>query len=248
MLKLEHLTAAYPDGTKPVQDVSLCVEDGQRVALIGANGAGKTSLILSLVGVLPADGAVTVDGLTLCPENLPALRRKIGVVFQDPDDQLFMPTVLEDVAFGRTPLKLSGGEKRMAALATVLALEPTLLALDEPTAFLDPRARRTLINCLKGLDTAMLIATHDLPFAAQVQDPSRGQLGFVDEDLPNQAQTAADEKRFCVFHYPLPPSMATAWQTPGMGSPCWVEVGESSAPVPQNRMDFHFPAFSRFSR
>ena len=100
MLKLEHLTAAYPDGTKPVQDVSLCVEDGQRVALIGANGAGKTSLILSLVGVLPADGAVTVDGLTLCPENLPALRRKIGVVFQDPDDQLFMPTVLEDVAFG----------------------------------------------------------------------------------------------------------------------------------------------------
>ena len=100
MLKLEHLTAAYPDGTKPVQDVSLCVEDGQRVALIGANGAGKTSLILSLVGVLLADGAVTVDGLTLCPENLPALRRKIGVVFQDPDDQLFMPTVLEDVAFG----------------------------------------------------------------------------------------------------------------------------------------------------
>ena len=80
MLKLEHLTAAYPDGTQPVQDVSLCVEDGQRVALIGANGAGKTSLILSLVGVLPADGAVTVDGLTLCPENLPALRRKIGVV------------------------------------------------------------------------------------------------------------------------------------------------------------------------
>ena len=197
MLKLEHLTAAYPDGTKPVQDVSLCVEDGQRVALIGANGAGKTSLILSLVGVLPADGAVTVDGLTLCPENLPALRRKIGVVFQDPDDQLFMPTVLEDVAFGlenqglpaerahqkaqaalnalnigalagRTPLKLSGGEKRMAALATVLALEPTLLALDEPTAFLDPRARRTLIHCLNGLDTAMLIATHDLAFAAQV--------------------------------------------------------------------------------
>ena len=196
MLKLEHLTAAYPDGTKPVQDVNLCVEDGQRVALIGANGAGKTSLILSLVGVLPADGAVTVDDLTLCPENLPALRRKIGVVFQDPDDQLFMPTVLEDVAFGlenqglpaetarrkaqealdalhigalagRTPLKLSGGEKRMAALATVLALEPTLLALDEPTAFLDPRARRTLINCLKGLGTAMLIATHDLTFAVQ---------------------------------------------------------------------------------
>ena len=138
-----------------------------------------------------------MDGLTLCPENLPALRRKIGVVFQDPDDQLFMPTVLEDVAFGlenqglpaerarqkaqaaldalnigalagRTPLKLSGGEKRMAALATVLALEPTLLALDEPTAFLDPRARRTLIHCLNGLDTAMLIATHDLAFAAQV--------------------------------------------------------------------------------
>lgn len=199
MLKLEHLTAAYPDGTKPVQDVSLCVEDGQRVALIGANGAGKTSLILSLVGVLPADGAVTVDGLTLCPENLPALRRKIGVVFQDPDDQLFMPTVLEDVAFGlenqglpverarqkaqaaldalnigalagRTPLKLSGGEKRMAAIATILAMQPKIMLMDEPSTALDPKNRRTLIRTLNALPVTKIIATHDLDLVLETCD------------------------------------------------------------------------------
>ena len=147
---------------------------------------------------IPTEGVVTVCGMdTHKEENVLPIRQRAGMIFQNPDNQIVSSVVKEDVAFGlenqglpaeqarkkaraalealhigalagRTPLKLSGGEKRMAALATVLALEPTLLALDEPTAFLDPRARRTLINCLKGLDTAMLIATHDLPFAAQV--------------------------------------------------------------------------------
>ncbi|MBP7403080.1 MAG: ABC transporter ATP-binding protein [Clostridia bacterium] len=196
MIDIRGLTVAYPDGTRAVEDVTLTVGDGESVALIGANGAGKTSLLLALVGILPSEGAVEVDGLTLGKKTAASMRERIGLVFQNPDDQLFMPTVFDDVAFGlrnrglpeseirvrvdeclarlgiaalgaRTPLKLSGGEKRMAALATVLVMEPRVMLFDEPTAFLDPRARRVFADALTALPQARIVATHDLAFAAR---------------------------------------------------------------------------------
>jgi cobalt/nickel transport system ATP-binding protein len=212
MIKMEHWSVTYPDGTEAVRDLNLTIASGEKVALIGANGAGKSSLILSLVGVLPAQGRLEVEGTTLSEDTLTAIRSQVGVVFQNPDDQLFLPTIYDDIAFGplnqgldeetirhrvedrlqllgishlrnRTALKLSGGEKRMAALATVLAMKPSFMILDEPTAFLDPRARRKLINVLKRLPHTMLIATHDLDFAAQLCSRSiilhRGKL-FAD--------------------------------------------------------------------
>ena len=196
MIDIRNLVVRYPDGTLAVDGFNLSVADGESVALVGANGAGKTSLLLSLVGILPSTGEVTVDGVTLDKKTVPILRQRVGLVFQNPDDQLFMPTVYDDVAFGlrnrgmpeaevrervadcldrlrirhlatRTPLKLSGGEKRMAALATVLVMEPSVMLLDEPTAFLDPRSRRIFAHALRDLPQARVIATHDLPFAAR---------------------------------------------------------------------------------
>ena len=195
MIEIKNLCVDYPDGTRAVDDLSLTLDDGETVALIGANGAGKTSFMLSLVGVLPiASGTVTVDGIALSKKTINDVRKHVGLVFQNPDDQLFMPVIREDVAFGphnygkshaeidalvdetlarlgishladRSPLKMSGGEKRMAAIATVLAMEPSAMLFDEPTAFLDPRARRNLINVLATLPHSKLIATHDLRFA-----------------------------------------------------------------------------------
>ena len=197
MVKIKDLTVKYPDGTTAVDSITMNINDGEHLALIGANGAGKSSLILSMVGVLPSDGSVEIDGVRLERSTLTEIRRRAGVVFQNPDDQLFLPTIYDDIAFGprnmgldeesiryrvedrlkllgiehlrdRTALKLSGGEKRMAAMATVLAMKPSVMILDEPTAFLDPKARRNLINVLKSLPHTMLIATHDLTFAAEV--------------------------------------------------------------------------------
>lgn len=194
MLDVKNLTVTYGDGTRAVENLSLHLEPGEKCALIGANGAGKTSLLLSLVGALPAEGTVAAAGVTLRKETLPQLRQRVGLVLQNPDDQLFLPTVERDVAFGpenlgldreavrqrtqavlerlgiahlkdRSALRLSGGEKRMAALAAVLAMEPQVLLLDEPTAFLDPRARRRLLEVLQSLPQTMLVATHDLGFA-----------------------------------------------------------------------------------
>ena len=194
MLDVNDLTVTYGDGTRAVEHLSLHLETGEKCALIGANGAGKTSLLLALVGALPAEGTVTAAGVTLRKETLPQLRQRVGLVLQNPDDQLFLPTVERDVAFGpenlgldreavrqrtqavlerlgiahlkdRSALRLSGGEKRMAALAAVLAMEPQVLLLDEPTAFLDPRARRRLLEVLQSLPQTMLVATHDLGFA-----------------------------------------------------------------------------------
>lgn len=223
MIKMEHWSVTYPDGTEAVRDLNLTIASGEKVALIGANGAGKSSLILSLVGVLPAQGRLEVEGTALSEETLTAIRSQVGVVFQNPDDQLFLPTIYDDIAFGplnqgldeetirhrvedrlqllgishlrnRTALKLSGGEKRMAALATVLAMKPSFMILDEPTAFLDPRARRKLINVLKRLPHTMLIATHDLDFAAQLCSRSiilhRGGL-FADGDTGQLLRDAA---------------------------------------------------------
>ncbi len=197
MIEIKNLTVVYPDGTKAVDDLSFSIADGESVALIGANGAGKTSLLLTLAGVMTAkSGEVLVDGMKISKESLNEIRRRVGMVFQNPDDQLFMPLIYDDVAFGprnfglseaevglkveaalkalsiehlkdRSPLKLSGGEKRAAAIATVLSMEPTALLFDEPTAFLDPKSRRNLINVLSRLNQSKLIATHDLAFAEE---------------------------------------------------------------------------------
>lgn len=197
MLEVKNLFVKYPDGTLAVDDLTINIKDGEHIALVGGNGAGKTSLILALAGVLKSSGTVIADNILLNKNNIGEIRKKIGVVFQNPDDQLFMSSIYEDIAFGprnlgldeqtikyrvedrlkllniehlrdRTALKLSGGEKRMAALATVLAMKPSIMLLDEPTAFLDPKARRNLINILKKLPHTMLIATHDLTFAAEI--------------------------------------------------------------------------------
>ena len=198
MIELNALTIKYPDGTKAIDNVTFSLADGESVALVGANGAGKTTLMLALVGVLPiASGSISVDGIPFEKRTLNEIRRRVGMVFQNPDDQLFMPMIVDDIAFGprnygldeetvrqrtddalselgithlkdRSSLKLSGGEKRLAAVATVLALEPSALLLDEPTAFLDPKARRNLIHILSRLNHLKLIATHDLTFAEEV--------------------------------------------------------------------------------
>lgn len=198
MIEINNLSVVYPDGTKAVKDITLTAHDGESIALVGVNGAGKTSLLLSLVGVLPmASGSVTVDGVQLSKKTLNDIRRRVGMVFQNPDDQLFMPMIYDDIAFGprnygmeeaevakkvddalsalgithlkdRSSLKLSGGEKRMAAIATVLSMDPSAIIFDEPTAFLDPKARRGLIGVLNRLGQSKLIATHDLTFAEEV--------------------------------------------------------------------------------
>lgn len=197
MVTIQDWTVTYPDGTVAVDHLNLDIRSGEHLALIGANGAGKSSLILSLGGVLGGSGKVVVDDVTMGAQTLNEIRKKVGVVFQNPDDQLFLPTIYEDVAFGprnlgldeesvrhrvedrlellhithlkdKSALKLSGGEKRMAAIATVLAMKPDVMLLDEPTAFLDPKSRRNLIEILQRLPHTMLIATHDLAFAAEV--------------------------------------------------------------------------------
>lgn len=195
---VEGLRFTYPDGTEALAGLDLCVEQGERVALLGPNGAGKTTLALHLNGIhLPDAGTVAVGGLEVRRDHLAEVRRRVQLVFQDADDQLFMPTVRDDVAFGpanlgldgaeldqrvaealaavgahaladRAPHHLSGGERRRAALATVLAMRPDVLVLDEPTAGLDPAGRRELVAMLRGLTQTHLVITHDLPLALQL--------------------------------------------------------------------------------
>jgi cobalt transport protein ATP-binding subunit len=197
-LLVHGLAYAYPDGHQALFGVDIRVEPGERVALLGPNGAGKTTLALHLNGVLRAGmGTVEVAGLPVTNENLREIRRRVGLVFQDPDDQLFMPTVRDDVAFGpanfglrgseldnrvrealdavgmaeqadRSPMHLSGGQRRRVALATVLACDPEILVLDEPSANLEPVARRELAEVLLHLGRTMLMVTHDLPYALQL--------------------------------------------------------------------------------
>ena len=189
---------SYEDGTVALKDVSLSLDRGEKVAVIGPNGAGKSTLLHLIAGFrMPFIGQVMIDGEGLQESNADILRRKVGLLFQDPDDQVFMPTVEEDVAFGprnlrlddidervarslrsagiealakRMPHRLSYGMKKRVAIAGILAMDPSILLLDEPTSGLDPRARADLIKLLKGLDRTMLIATHDLEAAGEIVD------------------------------------------------------------------------------
>ncbi|HUT55891.1 MAG TPA: ABC transporter ATP-binding protein [bacterium] len=189
---------AYADGTRALSDVSFSVEAGGVVGLVGPSGAGKSTLLLAAVGLLSVrEGSISVMGLQVTKKNLKQVRDRVGLIFQNPDDQLFMPTLYDDVAFGllnqgvngaeldlrvkkaiaerglsgkehKFPGHLSGGQKRLASLATVLAMEPEVLLLDEPSSNLDPRARRKLIRQLAALDNTRIIASHDLEMVLEL--------------------------------------------------------------------------------
>jgi len=201
-LKINNLSYTYPDGHKALKDINFSIDKGESICVLGPNGAGKTTLILHLNGILGnLTGEIEVDGLKYTPENIGEIRKTVGVVFQDPDDQLFMPTVLEDVMFGpknfgytneeaeknalealkmvgmddsqdRAPHHLSFGQKRKVAIATVLASKPKLLVLDEPASNLDPASRRDLIEILINLDISIILVTHDLPMALEICERS----------------------------------------------------------------------------
>ncbi|CCI54894.1 MAG: energy-coupling factor ABC transporter ATP-binding protein [Tetrasphaera jenkinsii] len=202
VLDLRGVAYAYPDGHQALFGVNLHVHRGERVALLGPNGAGKTTLVLHLNGILRAGaGTVAVSGLSVADDNLLEIRRRVGIVFQDPDDQLFMPSVRDDVGFGpanlgldaaeidrrveeslravgmlehidRPPHHLSFGQRRRVAVATVLAMEPEILVLDEPSSNLDPASRRELAEILDALPVTVLMVTHDLPYALQLCERS----------------------------------------------------------------------------
>lgn len=216
-ISIENLSYSYPDGTHALRGINLYIKANERVALIGANGSGKSTLQLHLNGIiLPQEGQIKIGELPVNPENLRAIRNFVGLVFQNPDNQLFMPTVWEDVAFGpinlglrdqelnsrvlqamaavnidpehygqRSTENLSGGEKKRIAIAGVLAMQPQVLVLDEPSAQLDPRSRRQLIDWLQGLPLTQLIATHDLDLALELCSRtvilSQGQIVFDGE-------------------------------------------------------------------
>jgi cobalt/nickel transport system ATP-binding protein len=192
-LHVTDLHFRYPDGHQALFGVTLSIAPGEKVALVGPNGAGKSTLMLHFNGILQGQGEVRVCGVPLTPSSLGQIRASVGLVFQDPDDQLFSPTVFDDVAFGplhmglpaaevrrrvgaaldavgmgayaqRMSHHLSVGEKKRIAIATVLSMDPEILVLDEPTAGLDPRARRGLINLLRTLPQTIIASTHDLHF------------------------------------------------------------------------------------
>ena len=197
VVNVHDLHFSYPDGHAALRGVSLKLCPGDKVALVGPNGAGKSTLMLHLNGILNGHGEIEVGGVRLTRDNLPVIRAMVGLVFQNPDDQLFSPTVFEDVAFGplhmglpevevlsrvenaleavrmssyrdRLSHHLSVGEKKRIAIATVLSMEPKILVLDEPSAGLDPRARRTLINLLRELPITMLVSTHDMKLVQEL--------------------------------------------------------------------------------
>jgi cobalt/nickel transport system ATP-binding protein len=190
-IELGSLSFSYPDGRRALSDVDLRVTQGEKVAVVGPNGAGKSTLFLHLNGILRGQGRVCVAGMELNDKAVRAVRARVGLVFQDPDDQLFSPTVFEDVAFGplhlgyphsevqdrvrralaavgmsdyeeQMPHHMSLGERKRIAIATVMAMDPEILVLDEPSAGLDPRARRNLINLLRDLPQTMIVASHDM--------------------------------------------------------------------------------------
>jgi len=197
IIEVRGLRYRYEDGTEALSGIDFMVHRGERVSLLGANGSGKTTFLLHLNGILRGEGYIEVAGTELSKANLKEIRRKIGFLFQDPEDQLFLPTVLEDVAFSpleqgcpveeakrramaalewvglaadahRAPHRLSAGQRQRAALAGVLAAEPEILVLDEPTTHLDPPSRRSLLALLDSLPQTLLLVTHDVAFAARL--------------------------------------------------------------------------------
>jgi len=197
-LEARGLGFSYEDGTVALKDISMSLEEGEKVAIVGPNGAGKSTLIHLIAGFrMPFAGEVLIGGMPLTEPSADELRKQVGLLFQDPDDQIFMPTVEEDVAFGprnlglddiegrvsralrssgieglarRRPHNLSYGMKKRVAIAGILAMDPGILLLDEPTSGLDPRSRAELITLLKGMDRTMLIATHDIEAASEIAD------------------------------------------------------------------------------
>jgi len=196
-IEITDLHFTYPDGVKALRGVNLTVGVGEKVALLGPNGAGKSTLLLHLNGILRGKGEIRIMGQPLRDDNLRQIRAQVGLVFEHPDDQLFSPTVLDDVAYGplymglpreevlrrarralelvgmagfeeRTPHRLSLGQKKRVAIATVLSMEPPILALDEPTASLAPAARRELIRLLRELPQTMIVSTHDIPMVREL--------------------------------------------------------------------------------
>ena len=204
-LKITELAFAYPDGNQALYGVNLEIAQGERVALLGPNGAGKTTLVMHMNGIHPTmQGRVEIAGELVDAKNkesLRSIRSKVGIVFQDPDDQLFMPTVGEDIAFGpfnmgkrgaeleqivdealdlvgmrefkdRPPHHLSFGQRRRVAVATVLAMKPEILVMDEPSSNLDPASRRELADIVRSLNITMVMVTHDLPYALELCERS----------------------------------------------------------------------------
>jgi cobalt/nickel transport system ATP-binding protein len=245
IISVTGLSYTYPDGTEALRDIDLHIHEGERVALLGPNGAGKTTLILHMNGILMAQrGSVAVGGLPVDDAGVMEIRRRVGLVFQDPDDQLFMPTVDQDVAFGpqnlglgpeevaarveralsivgmtavrrRPPNHLSFGQKRRVAIAGVLAMEPQILVLDEPTSNLDPASRRELTRLLTSLDITLLVVTHDLPYAAEVC--SRAVVideGAIVADGPT-LEILSDEPLMRSHRLELPFGFAVPPRTPG---------------------------------
>jgi cobalt/nickel transport system ATP-binding protein len=198
-IDIENFSYKYPDGTAALSDITLKVEHGQKVALIGPNGAGKSTLLLAMAGFVKGDGRVLIDGLEINRKNLKQIRAWIGSCLENPDDQLFMPTLFDDVAFGplnmglgteqvkervagalqtvgltemgdKAPHHLSAGQKRAAAIATILSMEPKIITLDEPDGSLDPRNRNNLVKLLGSLSQTLIIATCNMNFAAALAE------------------------------------------------------------------------------
>ena len=200
MLEIEKLSYVYPDGHIAIREIDLKINEGESVALVGANGAGKSSLFKLIIGISDIkEGSIKIGGLPVEKKTLKEIRKKVGMVFQNPDDQLFMTKVYDDIAFGprnellsdaeveervtgalevlgithlrdRMPHRLSGGEKRVIAIASVLSMKPEIILFDEPTSFLDPKARRNVINTLDKLKMTKIIATHDMDMALEICD------------------------------------------------------------------------------
>lgn len=242
MIRFENVSFTYPGGSRGLEDLSFSVSEGEQVGLIGANGAGKSTLMKAALGLIKTSGKITVGGMEMNGQNLSAIRKTIGYVLQDSDNQMFMPTVLEDMIFGpmnygasraeaeaaaqkaletlgmeylkdKHNHRMSGGEKRMAAIATILAMEPKVMLMDEPSAALDPRNRRALINSLNALPVTKVIASHDLDMILETCDRviliSQGRIaadGPAEEILRNRELLERNnlELPFCLAGIPAP--------------------------------------------
>ncbi len=235
-LRIENLSFRYPDGTPALHNLSFTLQSGERLALIGPNGAGKSTLLCHLNGILHTEnthGTVEIFGMAVCKKNLAEIRRRVGLVFQDPDDQLFCPTIFDDIAFGplnmrlahdevhrrveqalsnvgldgyesRSAFHLSGGEKKRVSLATVLSMDVDILAFDEPSSNLDPKSRRGIIEWLKRSDKTLIVATHDLDFAFETTNRILlMNQGSIIEDGPTES-VLRNETLLLANHLELP--------------------------------------------